>query len=61
MKSYKTTIAGVLLGMLYYAHSVGITIPANKQDALNLFIALAFAGFGLVAKDGNVTGGTVQQ
>lgn len=54
--SSKTTIMGILLGILFYASQNGIHIPTTKQEALNLVIALAFAGFGAVAKDFNVSG-----
>jgi hypothetical protein len=52
-KNWKTTIAGFTGG--------GLTLYAGGTDFKHILLALALAGLGSVAKDSNVTGGTVQQ
>lgn len=61
MKNWKTTVGGFLLGAVTYLSTTGAQLPQNRSDVWHLVIACLFAGLGLVTKDANVTGGTVQQ
>jgi hypothetical protein len=61
MKNWKTSLGGILLGAVTYLSTTGAQIPQTKNDVWHLVIAALFAGLGLVAKDSNVTGGTVKQ
>ena len=58
MANWKTSVAGFVIGAVYYLKTSGAQIPQNKADFWNLLIGIAFAGLGLVAKDFDVTGGT---
>lgn len=51
--NWKTTLAGILTGAVYAA--------TNQTDWKHLLMAFLFALVGLLAKDFNVTGGTVAQ
>ena len=53
MKNWKTTVFGLGAGAL--------NLLANGTNWKQVLLSLAVAGVGLVAKDSNVTGGTVQQ
>jgi hypothetical protein len=53
MKNWKTTVAGLLLA--------AANLIANGATWRQVLVSLAYAVLGLVAKDCNVTGGTVQQ
>jgi hypothetical protein len=56
--NWKTTVMGFLLAVVYYLKTSGVSLPTTKADAYTFIVAVLFAGFGLVAKDLNVTGGT---
>jgi hypothetical protein len=53
MKNWKTTVAGFVAGFLQ--------LYAGGMNLKSAAIATALAALGLLAKDRNVTGGTVQQ
>ena len=56
MKSWKTTVAGVIGGLAFIINSVfGLQIPTEAILATSVFV------IGLFAKDSDVTGGTKQQ
>lgn len=56
MKSWKTTVAGVIGGLAFIINSVfGLQIPTEAILATTVFV------IGLFAKDSDVTGGTKQQ
>lgn len=55
MKNWKTTLGGLITG-------AALGYMGYKTGNYELMLAgLGAAGFGAAAKDGNVTGGTVQQ
>ena len=54
LKNGWTTILGFLSGFIYYLTTNGATFPATKQEWLNLLMAAALAGLGVVAKSANV-------
>lgn len=57
MKSWKTTVSGIAIGVIAVATAMH-WISAEQATA----ISAALASFGLMAaKDSNVTGGTKQQ
>lgn len=58
MTNWKTSLAAFVIGAIYYLKTTGAQIPQSKADLWNLAIGIAFSGFGLVAKDADVTGGT---
>lgn len=51
MKNWRTTLAGLAAG--------GFNLFANGNSWKQVVMSLALAGVGLLAKDHNVTGGTV--
>ncbi len=53
MKNWKTTLFGVAAGVL--------NLFANGAGWKQVLYSLAVAGLGILAKDFNVTGGTVHQ
>lgn len=53
MKNWKTTLLGLAAGAL--------NMLANGTNWKQVLVTLGLAGLGLVSKDSNVTGGTVQQ
>ncbi len=53
MKNWKTTLFGIGAGAL--------NALANGLGWKQILLSLGLAAFGLVSKDNNVTGGTVQQ
>lgn len=56
MKSWKTTVSGILGGIAFIVNSVfGLQLPTEAILATSLFF------IGLFAKDGDVTGGTKVQ
>jgi len=58
-KNWKTTLAGVIALAITAVH---IFDPALLTNSTYLTIVSVLGGLGLIsAKDGNVTGGTVQQ
>ena len=58
MKNWKTTIVGVIGAML----NAAITLyQTGTIDAKTVIISAALAGLGFLAKDLNVTGGSVSQ
>ncbi len=57
MRNWKTTLVGALTG-LGYAFLSAISTGVKPKDAA---IAVGLAALGAVAKDHNVTGGTVSQ
>jgi hypothetical protein len=61
MKNWKTSLIGGALGVLEYLSTTGAQIPQNPNDIWHLAIAALLAGLGLVAKDSQVTGGTIKQ
>lgn len=61
MKSWKTTVAGVLAIVLAVGHAALALINGTSVD-LAATLAAILAGIGLIAaKDSQVTGGTIQQ
>lgn len=63
MKNWKTTLAGIGFGLLSVAgHAVDARSSGGPAVTLgNLGLSLGLAVIGAVAKDHNVTGGTVVQ
>lgn len=53
LKSWKTSVTGFVLGAVWYLYSSGAQLPQNRSDVWHLAIGVCFAGFGLVAKDGD--------
>lgn len=53
MKNWKTTVLGLVAGFL--------NLYASGMNPKAAAVSVALAAFGMVAKDSNVTGGTVQQ
>ena len=53
MKNWKTSLFGTLSGIAYAV--------TGQHDWKHILVAVLMAAAGLVAKDHNVTGGTVQQ
>lgn len=61
MKSWKTTVAGVCAILIAVAGAVQAVVGGGSIDYPSV-IAAVMAGIGLImAKDSNVTGGTVVQ
>jgi hypothetical protein len=58
MKSWKTTLVGAIGAV---AVAVYPLITTGHIDWRNVGLAALIAIFGFIAKDSNVTGGTVQQ
>jgi len=58
MKNWKTTLAGCVSAALY---AVIAAVQAGKIDPKDLAIAGGLAAIGILAKDLNVTGGSVSQ
>jgi hypothetical protein len=58
MKNWKTTLAGCVTAMLYAVLSA---LQAGTVEPKDLVIAGGMAAIGALAKDLNVTGGTVNQ
>jgi|WetSurSiteA1Bulk_404760.scaffolds.fasta_scaffold99507_2 hypothetical protein len=58
MKNWKTTLVGAVLGAALVVVNL---IQAGTVDTKTLITAGAVALIGLLAKDFNVTGGSVQQ
>ena len=58
MKNWKTTLAGCVSAALY---AVIAAVQAGKVDPKDLAIAGGLAAIGILAKDLNVTGGSVSQ
>lgn len=58
MKNWKTTVAGLVLSLLQFAPHFGHIGTMTIDQWL---LAIGTFGAGLVAKDHNVTGGTVSQ
>lgn len=58
MKNWKTTVAGALMAGANVALSL---YQSGTVDARTLLVSAAFAIIGFLAKDFNVTGGTVEQ
>lgn len=56
MKSWKTTAAGIMLGVLQYAARVGGKLPETKQELWSTAIAVGLIVFGMLVKDFDVTG-----
>lgn len=59
MKSWKTTVAGIIFGAGWIAFK-GLVIK-QPIDIGDFKDGLGFVGLGLLAKDSNVTGGNVPQ
>ncbi len=53
LTNWKTSLGGFLAGIS--------SLSINGMNPKSYLLALAFAALGAVAKDGNVTGGTVKQ
>ena len=58
MKNWKTTLFGCLAAIMI---AVAPLIQTGQIDWKAVIVAALVAGLGFVAKDSNVTGGTVQQ
>lgn len=58
-KNWKTTLAGLLVAAPSLLTTLGVFEPGNKYA--NLIAAAGAIFLGFVAKDKNVTGGTVAQ
>jgi hypothetical protein len=58
MKSWQTTLAGLITGLPQILSVIGVAIPT---PFLNLISALGAIALGYFAKDWNVTGGTKAQ
>ena len=59
MKNWKTSLVGCIIAVCVAIQPLlGAT---GKLDWKSIVIAALIAGFGFLAKDNNVTGGTVQQ
>ena len=58
MKNWKTTLVGVVSAALYAAVAY---IQSGRIEPKEIAIAAGIAALGALAKDLNVTGGTVQQ
>ena len=55
-KSYKSSVAGFVTGVVYYLYTTGAQLPQTKQDFWHLAIGACFTGFGLVVKDADKIG-----
>jgi hypothetical protein len=58
MKNWKTTLFGCLLGA---ANAALPLMQTGTVDPQTLCVSAAIAGIGILAKDYNVTGGSVNQ
>lgn len=58
MKNWKTTVFGILGAAGVFAVKI---ITKKPIDASDITTAISILGLGAVAKDNNVTGGTVKQ
>ena len=62
MKSWKTTVAGIVTIIVAVGNAVLTYLKTGTLPDFGILIAAVTAGIGLIkAKDANVTGGTVQQ
>jgi hypothetical protein len=61
MKNYKTTLAGIVGALAIWLPQLQIAMKTGKPDWGQLILGLAVLLFGALAKDFNVTGGTVAQ
>ena len=57
MKNWKTTASGVLVALIALATYNGWLTPEQGSSITSVLVALGF----VVAKDNNVTGGSVKQ
>lgn len=61
MKSWKTTVCGVIAIVCAVGHAASALLSGGTVDYAGT-VAAVMAGWGLIhAKDNNVTGGTVKQ
>jgi hypothetical protein len=58
MKNWKTTLAGCVSAAIY---AVIAAVQAGRIDPKDLAVAGGLAALGILAKDLNVTGGSVSQ
>ncbi len=58
MKSWKTTLLGIATAVCYLGYKILSHTPIEGGD---ITLALGMIGIGAVAKDNNVTGGSVKQ
>lgn len=62
MKSWKTTVSGVLTILAGVAAGGKLILAGQVSEGIGVIITAVTAGLGLIAaKDSNVTGGTVKQ
>jgi len=64
MKSFKTTLAGIISGLAVGGHAVLSGVEQGVftgKHGLELVLALGLTLLGATEKDNNVTGGTIQQ
>lgn len=52
LKDSNTSLAGVILGVLTYAQSVGAALPQTSEEWTAALVSAALAAFGVVSKDG---------
>jgi len=60
-KNWKTTLLGIIGGVPQLLAGSGFGVVGGHFDWHTFLSGLAVVGLGLVAKDHNVTGGSVQQ
>jgi hypothetical protein len=58
IKNWKTTLAGFMTGLISLLATVDFNKPFDPKD---LILPALFILWGVVQKDGNVTGGTINQ
>lgn len=61
MKNWKTTLIGLGVAIGNAVLSGGFVKPEGGVDWKSILVSVGFLGLGAVAKDSNVTGGTVAQ